>query len=414
MKTLVIAPFSPYPLVFGGAIRLYHLLKMFSTVSDVSLLAYRSWSEDGDNVGDLDTFCKEVVLVDEHPLSTRRKWMLQARSSFGTCTFQYFSHYSQSFQRQLTTLVRRQEFDYIVTSFSQMAYFRLPRTNALRVLDLHNIEYELLARRAQVEHNPVKKAMLWLEAKKFQRDEIALCKEFDLVLAPSERERNQLRAMLPSTHVECLPNSINTEYFALRDANPVQNEILFVGTTHVDANRDGVCYFMEEIFPLIEQHIPNVRFTIVGGDPPPRIREFGRRSNVEVTGYVKDVRPYMQRAKIMVVPLRVGGGTRLKVLEGLSFGVPTVSTTLGSEGIAVRDGDHLLLADTPEAFAGKVVGLMQDNDLQNSLRVNGRRLVEQEYSWRAVGKKLAAYLPPRSTGDALESNRDSCVSVGGA
>lgn len=394
MQTLVIAPFSPYPLVFGGAIRLYHLLKMFAQVSDVTLLAYRSWSEDGDNIGDLRTFCDDVILIDANPVHTQKKSLLQLRSLLSPRTFQYYAHYSPQFQRALDMLVARKRFDCIVTDFSQMAYFSYAATPALKILDLHNIEHELLQRRADTETQWIKKAALAIEAKKFGRDELRLCQQFDLVFAPSEREQRQLQALIAPTRVESLPNSINTEYFAYNPSFPTANEITFIGTTHVDANRDGLCYFMAEIFPLIERAVPDVHFTIVGGDPPADIRAFGQRPNVDVTGYVKDVRTYMARAKALVVPLRTGGGTRLKVLEGLSFGVPTVSTSLGSEGISVTDGQDILLADTPEQFAQQVVTLLSNQQLQRRLSAHGRVLVEQEYSWQAVGQRLQMYLEP--------------------
>ena len=392
MNTLVVAPFSPYPLIFGGAIRLYHVVKMFSLLSDVTLLAYRSYSGPEGPIGDLDTICKEVIIVDRPPSHTRKKAALQVKSLFSTRSFQYYSTYSPHFQHELDALLARRHFECIVTDFSQMGYFRYRHDRALRILDLHNIEHELLYRRAQVEQNPIKKAALALEAWKFRRDEIAIAMQHDLVLTASERERDQLREQVTTVAVEALPNSIDADYFALRPSTPSTNEITFVGTTHVDANRDGLCYFMDEIFPLLEQRVPDIHFTIVGGEPPASIRAFGRRHNVEVTGGVPDVRPYMARAKVLVVPLRVGGGTRLKVLEGLAYGVPTVSTRLGSEGINVEDGRHILLADEPGEFCEKVVRALRDTELQALLINNGRQLVERQYSWQAVGKHLARYL----------------------
>lgn len=390
MKALIIAPFCPYPLVFGGAIRLYHLIKMFSLFSDVTLLAYRSWSRDGDHLGDLKQLGTRAILVDDHPLRGQRKWRLMARAVVTGKTFQYYSHYADHFQHKLDALLQHEHFDYIVTDFSQMGYLRYDHSKAFTILDLHNIEHELLERRAQFSRNPIKKWVLAWEAKKFRRDELAICRQFDLVLAPSQRETNELHALLPEISIKTIPNSIDSDYFALRSSKPRGKQIIFVGTTQVDANRDGVLYFMDAIFPLIERRVPEISFTIIGGSPPPEIRALGERPNVTVTGFVPDVRPYMEGAAAMVVPLRIGGGTRLKILEGLAFGVPTISTSLGSEGINVRDGQHLMLADTPDEFADKVIQVLDDHMLQERLRTNGRTLVEHEYSWQAVGKQLHA------------------------
>lgn len=388
MKTLIIAPFSPYPLVFGGAIRLYHVIKMFAALSDVTVLAYNTVKDKASSIRHLQTFCERAILVDGAPLETRRKWVLQARGLLGTKSFQYHSFYTPDFQREIDALLAANTFDYIVVEQSQMGFFRCRQPGALHILDLQNIEYELLERRARVQSNPVKGFALGLEAARFKTQELAIAEQYDLVFTPSEREAAHLQTMLKGPGVACLPNSIDPDFFARRSAEPATNELAFVGTTHVDANRDGLIYFMEQVFPLIEREVPDVHFSIVGGKPPLEIKAFGERPNVEVTGFVDDVRPYMARAKALVVPLRSGGGTRLKILEGLSFGVPTVSTSVGAEGINLTDGVDILIGDTPEQFAAQVVQLLKNEALGHRLANAGRRLVEEQYSWQAVGRSL--------------------------
>jgi polysaccharide biosynthesis protein PslH len=392
MKTLIIAPFSPYPLVFGGAIRLYHVIKMFAAISDVTVLAYNTVKDKASSIRHLETICERAILVDDAPLETQKKWLLQARGLLGPKSFQYHSFYTRRFQREIDSLLAAHTYDYIVVEQSQMGFFRCRQPGAIHVLDLQNIEYELLERRAKVQSNPVKGFALAVEATKFKRQELAISEQYDLVFTPSEREAMHLRKILKTPRVECLANSIDPDFFARRSEQPTANEIAFVGTTHVDANRDGLIYFMEQVFPLIEQQVPDVHFSIVGGKPPAEIRAFAQRPNVEVTGFVDDVRPYMARAKALVVPLRSGGGTRLKILEGLSFGVPTVSTSVGAEGIDLTDGRDILIGDTPQAFADRVVQTLTDEALCRRLADSGRRLVEAHYSWQAVGRQLATYL----------------------
>lgn len=389
MKTLIVSPFSPYPLVFGGAIRLYHLVKMFASFSEVTLIAYASWTDDPNVVEHLETICHKVILVDGKPEQNGR---LRARSVLSSRSFQYHAHYARRFQAILDTALQHDRYDCIVTEMTQMAYFSCSQPGALCILDMQNIEHELLLRRASVEPNLIKRFALWLEGQKFRREELTLCKNFDLIFTPSERERDVLAQLPGMPAVHSLPNSIDPDFFALRQQQPKANEITFIGTTHVDANRDGLLYFMAEIFPLIERAIPDVQLKIVGGSPPPEIRAFGERPNVEVTGYVKDVRVYMDRAKALIVPLRSGGGTRLKILEGLSYGVPTISTSIGAEGLNLIHGRQILLGDTPQAFAEQVVRALSDYQLQQHLRVAGREVAEEQYSWRAVGRQLQEYI----------------------
>lgn len=396
MRTLLVSPYSPYPLIFGGAIRTYHVLKMFAELSEVTLVGYRNWHDEGSAEEHLREFCTHVHMLDGPPVDIHPKWLLQARGTLSPRTFQYYSFYSRQLQQLIDRVLNATRFNWIVIEQSQMAYFTIRQPGALRVLDLQNIEHELLARRAPVQHNPLRRAALMLEAAKFRRDELKIYRDADLIFTPSERERDALRALPGMPQVESLPNSIDSDYFSLRTEEPDSNEITFVGSTHVDANRDGVNFFVRKILPLIEQRVPDVRLSIVGGDPPAEIRAYGEQPNITVTGFVSDVRTYMARARVMVVPLRSGGGTRLKILESLSFGLPTVSTTIGAEGIDVVNERDILLADDPHGFADAVVRLLSDTSLRRHLSTNGRKLVEQQYSWQAVGRSLRTYLNQRS------------------
>jgi glycosyltransferase involved in cell wall biosynthesis len=272
-----------------------------------------------------------------------------------------------------------------------MGQFRLP-DNVLRVLDLHNIEHELVERRAATARRLSRRMTLGLEARKVRREEMAACRRFDLLLTTSDRETQLLRSWgMPS--VETMVNTIDTATFTPpdrpRDAGP---RLAFVGTTHVDANREGLRWFMEAVFPLVRRAVPEVELDIVGGAPPPDIQAFDAMPGVRVTGYVKDVRDYMAEARVLVVPLLSGGGTRLKVLEGLSFGVPTVSTAIGAEGLGLTPGEHLLIADDPRSFADGVISVLGDPALRDRLQAVGRRFVEEHYDWRAVQGRLCSVL----------------------
>jgi glycosyltransferase involved in cell wall biosynthesis len=383
VNTLFVSPFSPYPLVFGGAIRLYHLMRMFREFSAVSLIAQASWMDDERDVMEhLGSFCDDLAIVDTATGSTSG---LRARSLLGSHSFQHIAYRSARFQRRLDEMLERTSYDCIVVEMTPMAQYDLRGADALRLLDMQNIEHELVRRRASVADGRIRRAALELEWRKVRREELAACRRFDLTFVPSERERDIVQEFVPDRAVVAMPNSIDPDHFGLRSSLPRTNEIAFVGATHVDANRDGLKYFMEAVFPLIEARVPDVHFTIAGGDPPPEIKAYGARPNVDVTGYVPDVRPYLAQAKALVVPLRSGGGTRLKILEGMCVGVPTVSTSIGAEGLELTDGVHLLLADDPHTFADQVVRLLSDERLQRDLGTDGRAVVEERYSWRAVG-----------------------------
>jgi glycosyltransferase involved in cell wall biosynthesis len=398
MKTLVVTPFLPYPLVFGAAIRLYNKIRMLGSFSDVSLLSYQSWTDE-DSVAHLETLCRRVVVIDAKPPDSK----VQRALSLGSVhSYQYRAHRSAELQRTLDAMVAADDYDVVMVDLTPMGQFRLP-DGPLRVLDLHNIEHELVERRAATARRPVRRATLGLEARKVRREELAICRRFDLLLTTSDRETRILRAW-DMPRVETIVNTIDTVRLTgpavPQDAGP---RLAFIGTTHVDANRDGVRYFMEEVFPLVRDTAPDVEVDIVGGVPPADIRAYDALPGVRVTGQVKDVRDYMATARALIVPLRSGGGTRLKILEGLSFGVPTVSTSIGAEGLDLVPGEHLLIADEPRSFADAVLAILDDAALRSRLRASGRQFVEEHYDWRVVQDRLRVVLESAVTDRASQA-----------
>ena len=385
-QTLVVSPWTPYPLVFGGAIRVYYLIKMLASFSDVTLVAFQSWHDLREPREHLESICSRVVLVEGKPAQSAP---LRVRATLSRRSFQYFAHFTPHMQEQIDEATAATDFDTIVVTLTQMGFYSFPAdSKAVHVLDMHNIEHELLRRRAQVERRRTKRAGLALEARKFTREETQLCREYDLILTPSDRERDVLRQVDDLPDIETIPNTIDPDRIEYLPAPSTSHELLFVGATQVDANRDGLIWFVNEVLPLIADRVPDVVVRIVGGNPPAEVERLGDRPNVVVTGYVPEVAPYMAGASIFIVPLRSGGGTRLKILESLAYGVPTVSTAVGAEGLDLVDGEHLLIADAPAGFADCVVRLLEDRELGDRLRQHGRAAVEQRFSWQSVGVRL--------------------------
>jgi glycosyltransferase involved in cell wall biosynthesis len=384
-QTLLISPWTPYPLVFGGAIRVYYLMKMLASFSDVTLVAFQSWHDLREAQEHLETICTRVVLVEGKPAQSAP---LRVRATLSRRSFQHHAHITPHMQAQIDEAAAATDFDTIVVTLTQMGFYELPAGKAVRVLDMHNIEHELLRRRASVERKRSKRAALSLEAYKFTREERQMCRSYDLVLTPSDRERDMLRALDGFPPTETVPNTIDPERIEFLADTAASNELLFVGATQVDANRDGLIWFVTQILPLIEARVPDVVVRIVGGDPPPEVQRLAERPSVVVTGYVPEIAPCMAGAAIFIVPLRSGGGTRLKILESLAYGVPTVSTTVGAEGLGLVHGEHLLISDTPAGFADNVVTLLQDRRLGDRLRRSGRAAVEARFSWQSIGSNL--------------------------
>ncbi len=199
-----------------------------------------------------------------------------------------------------------------------------------------------------------------------------------------------IRTIVPGKPVTCVPNAVDVEYFSPSPESVDVDAIVLTGLMRYRPNVDAALYFVRDVLPRLLEVRPKLVFYIVGGDPPDEVRQLAG-PNVVVTGTVADVRPYVYKAAVFVVPLRMGGGTRLKVLEGLSMRKAMVSTSLGCEGIDVKDGTHLLIADTAASFADAVVRLLEDPTLATTLAMAGRDLVDTRYRWERVVGALEGF-----------------------
>jgi glycosyltransferase involved in cell wall biosynthesis len=273
-----------------------------------------------------------------------------------------------------------------------------------RVLTLHNLSWRYYSARAAA-GGGLRARLLEVEARRFLRFDRRHLAAYDLLVAMSDDDRQAVREA-SVVRCETVPNGVDTT--ALRPAPAVVGPeplLLFTGTLSYPPNAEGARWLVREIWPLVRARVPRAGLRIVGPNPPAELTAL-REDGVTVTGRVPDVAPHFAEASVVVVPIRSGAGTRLKVLDALAAGRPIVSTAAGAEGLAVRDGEHLLLAEGAEAFAAAVVRLLEDPGLRDRLAAEGRRLVEREYDWRALGERLEGLLRELAAqGEATASRR---------
>jgi glycosyltransferase involved in cell wall biosynthesis len=266
------------------------------------------------------------------------------------------------------------------------------------VFDDHNAEYVLQQRAFETDRRYPSK---WLKAayslvqrSKLRRYEATVCQAVDQVVAVSDTDRAALREIAPNVDVAVVPNGVDTAYFSALASgdNPGIRQskirhlasLVFSGTLDFRPNIDAVVWFCEQVLPRIKKEIFHIHLYIVGKAPTREVRRLGHDAAVTVTGYVGDVRPYIAQARVYVAPIRMGSGTKLKVLEALAMGIPVVSTSLGAEGIAVTPGQDILIADDPAEFAAQVVALMNDEPLRKRMSERGRALMEARYDWQVI------------------------------
>lgn len=387
LRILMMTTSLPYPPNWGGGIRVYQFLRNLSRRHEVTLLTFGS-PEDSEKVAALEKVCHAVHTV--RPAFTQQisKRTTQLRSLASTHSFTAGSITLAPMQARLDALLKTR-FDLIQVEFGHLSGYDFG-VSAPVVLDEHNIEYELLYRMYLSERTGFRRFYNWLEYKKYEREERALWKRVNACVFTSDRETSMLRQQVPGIRATTAPNGVDIEYFQPSAEENDPNSLVYTGLISYRPNTDAVLYFAQEILPLILRKRPQTVFNIVGMGPTPEVQRL-QGPNVNVTGEVPDVRPYIAKAGVMVVPLRMGSGTRLKVLEGLAMGKPVVSTTIGCEGIDVRADEHLRIADTPEAFADAVLTLQEEREAALTMGRRGRTLVVERYSWASITDHLELF-----------------------
>jgi glycosyltransferase involved in cell wall biosynthesis len=388
LRILVMTPSLPYPPIWGFGTRVYQFLRLLGRKHAVSLLTYEEPGEGG-KVAALADVCTAVHTVPRLAETEHRKRLDQLASVFSGRSYQRRNRHSLAMQQQLDDVTSRERFDVIQIESSQMAGFAFDR-RAARVLDEHNIEYELLYRMYQTEQSTARRFYNWLEFAKFRREEIRSWHDVSGCMITSEREEKIIQQAAPGTPTAVVPNAVDVDYFSPSDESIDGNALTMTGLMHYRPNIDGALYFLQEIFPHILASRPNVVFYIVGAGASDELKRLAG-PNVVVTDTVPDVRPYIQKSALLVVPLRMGGGTRLKVVEGLSMAKAVVSTSLGCEGIDVKHLEHLVIADQPRDFADAVLKLLGDREVAQKLGRQGRALVTRQYTWQTVVNRMEAF-----------------------
>lgn len=382
MTILFITPYIPYPPSFGGSVRIYNLILQLSRWHRILLLTY----DDEGGLGTVDglrDLCDQIQTISH---SAAHKRLLQFKSLFSARSCQYHLNYTKTMNSALEAMVRANKVDLIMVEFSQLGCIKMPRDIPV-VIDQHNVEHDLIRRMARRSSWSFRKLFNMVEAIKYKREEIKYLQRASLVLATSERDAELMRNLVPSRRCSVVPNGVNVEFFKNPGISPQPNTLVFVGATHYFPNADGIHFYMREIHPLITRRIPDLKVFIVGGNPPPAITEYASEK-IQVTGFVEDVRHYIHNAAAFVVPLRMGGGTRFKVVEAMAAGTPVISTSLGSEGIRLTSGKQAMVADTPATFAQAVVEVLTTPGLAANLRTEGYEFVQKYFDWSVIGKQL--------------------------
>jgi len=302
---------------------------------------------------------------------------------------------SVEMREQVASLLRAHRFDSVVCDFLSVAP-NIPNLSR-SVLFQHNVETVIWRRHAEHAASPLRRAYFRLQAKRMFHCERDACRSAAHIVAVSENDAAQMKELFGVTRVSAISTGVDVEYFArpVGRANPPGQPrgIVFLGAMDWMPNIDGARWFIQQVLPLIRKKRPGVPLVLAGRSPVPELQAFAAADPLtQVTGTVPDVRPYLWDATVSIVPLRIGGGTRLKIYEAMAAGVPVVSTTIGAEGLAVKDSANIFLADTPELFASRCLALLESQEQAKALAGAALSLVTERFSWAQVGRQFESIL----------------------
>ena len=406
LNLLVVSRLPPSPPRFGAQVRIHGLASALAVRHDVTVAALLPPGMDGDEARRaVGAWARRVVLVPGHPgHEGRAKRWLQLRSLASRWSYEHLLHAVPALQAALDDLLRATAFDVVDVEFpfmTRLALRQAPpgRTTPRVVLDEHNVEWDLQRQVSARETGLVRRLYGAANWRKLRAEEQAAWSAYDGVTVCSSEDQARVLAAAPGARAAVIPNAVDPDVYYPRPPEPgaPADTVVFFGSQAYAPNADGILHFLDHIWPRLLAQRPAARLRIIGPGAPPAVLA-RRAANVEVAGFVEDLRPHLAGASAIIAPLRLGGGTRLKILEALAMGLPVVSTRLGAEGLAARDGVELLLADEPADFAAAVVRVLEDRALAARLGQSARALVERRYSWKAAAQAWEAFalgLPSR-------------------
>jgi len=393
MKILFVTYGLPYPPDSGGRIHDFNILKNISKHHSVLLLSLLEFPDEVNNIPKLEKYCDlvDVVLMKHRSLWQHFKGVL--RCLLVGQPIATHDYYYSDMADKIREVVAGSDIDIVQMENSFLAPYikAVPdNSNCIKILSFHDLGSRQYRQMLFLKTGAIQKLLFLLKWILMLNWESKYARNFDHCTVVSPIENRVLKSSNPDLNVTTIPNGVETELLQPLPAALDCNTLLFVGTMGYPPNIDAVLYFCNEILPLIERRISNIKLLVVGNHPTSEIIKLGKRKNVLVTGYVSDVIPYYNKVCITIIPLRAGGGTRLKIIESMALGRPVVSTRVGAEGLNVVDQKNIIIADTPSKFSEGVIRLLQDKNLREEISRNARQVVESNYDWQTINQKLVA------------------------
>jgi glycosyltransferase involved in cell wall biosynthesis len=373
-----------YPMDTGGQIRTGKILEHLRDCLDITVISNVQSPKDDPLLPRMKAICTEFHAVRWTPI---RKHTVRFYGSVLTKLFHQYpvaviGDYSPALSKCIRDVLGAGHYDLLVCDYLHPSLNFRGITGYPTLLFQHNVESLIFQRHFETARSPLMRLFWWSQWRKMLRYEREACQQFTGVAAVSDLDKQILEGHFGARRVFVIPTGVDAEYFRPGNAPAEENTLVFTGSMDWLPNEDAILFFAEEILGRIKMRVPGVTLTLVGRNPSRQLlNRLRNHPEIRVTGWVKDIRPFVNRQCVYVVPLRIGGGTRIKVYEAMGMGKAVVSTRIGVEGLPVRDGEHVVLADRPEDFADAIVDLLQDGDKRSRIERAARAFVERNCNW---------------------------------
>jgi glycosyltransferase involved in cell wall biosynthesis len=391
MKILWVKSELLHPIDKGGRIRTYQVLRQLKKDHHITYLCLSASTDPQESFEKASEYCHRLLTAPwrEPAKGTREFFLDLARNLVDPLPYVQAKYRSEIMRGHVSRLAAAGELDVVISDFltpSQNVPADLPCPT---VLFQHNIETVLWERLYQNQESLPRRAYFYGQYLKMRRFEGQECRRYDAVATVSTNDSDALRRLHGIHDVFDVPTGVDTDYFSPGSAARDPDELVFTGSMDWMPNEDAMLFFAEKILPLVERAAPAVKVTVVGRNPTEKVVALARENKrFSLTGWVEDVRPYIDRGAVYIVPLRVGGGTRIKIYEAMAMARAVVSTTIGAEGLPVKDGDEIVLADEPQAFADGVVRLLRDREARARIESAARKAVVERFGWDKAAEAL--------------------------
>ncbi|HEV8385525.1 MAG TPA: glycosyltransferase [Candidatus Acidoferrales bacterium] len=404
MKMLLALPRPLFPADAGGKIRTLNIFSRLADRVEIHAVSLADRERDAAAIAEMRKLFRSYTPVFWNETTTFSPAFYFKFLASRTSRFPYFlgKYRVPEFRAAVEQIAAREKCDVVLADFLQTAAAILNSPLRPRVIFQHNVEYIIRKRHWERETNALRKWLLRAEWEKARAIEAEVCRGFDSVITVSEEDRRIITDEFGVNHVADLPTGVDLEYFRPQQTERKRGNLVFVGSMDWHPNEDGIFWFVREVWPRVRQAVPHANLTVVGKNPSARLKALAASdATVEITGTVPDVRPYLARAEAAIVPLHIGGGTRIKIFEAMSMERAVLSTTLGAEGLPVVPGRDILLEDEPEGFARAAAFLLCDAGRRDALARAAHEKVVRDHSWDTVAERMEEILA-RAIGTGAE------------